>query len=201
MRDFGPGVPEATAPAIDRMRFQEEMAALTEAIRRIAAARHRRGQRPLRRRRLRAVPGRRHQNLFADGVVRQRRHPARALRRRDGHELPPAAHRRHQRRRRLDAHRPHGVGRRSRSPRPGQRGRRTRWSDRPRRGVGFADRRSCPAGRAADQARPAGQHRRDEPRVGAGTGEPQPGALARDRRRGRNAARSGLRDEAEPAPD
>src|ERR1700741_333259 len=28
MRDFGPNVPEATAPALDRMRFQEKMAAL-----------------------------------------------------------------------------------------------------------------------------------------------------------------------------
>ncbi len=33
MRDFGPGVPEATAPAIDRLRFQEAMAALPQAIR------------------------------------------------------------------------------------------------------------------------------------------------------------------------
>jgi enoyl-CoA hydratase len=33
VRDFGPSVPEATAPALDRMRFQESMAALTEAIR------------------------------------------------------------------------------------------------------------------------------------------------------------------------
>lgn len=35
MRDFGPDVPEAAAPAIDRMRFQEKMAALTEAVRRV----------------------------------------------------------------------------------------------------------------------------------------------------------------------
>jgi len=33
MRDFGPDVPEATAPAIDRLRFQERMAALPQAIR------------------------------------------------------------------------------------------------------------------------------------------------------------------------
>ena len=33
MRDFGPDVPEATAPALDRMRFQEKMAALAEAVR------------------------------------------------------------------------------------------------------------------------------------------------------------------------
>ncbi|SPM28182.1 Enoyl-CoA hydratase/carnithine racemase, partial [Mycobacterium terramassiliense] len=33
VRDFGPGVPEATAPALDRMRFQESMAALAERIR------------------------------------------------------------------------------------------------------------------------------------------------------------------------
>ncbi|OBH53268.1 enoyl-CoA hydratase/isomerase family protein [Mycobacterium sp. E2479] len=33
MRDFGPSVPEAGAPALDRMRFQERMAALPEAVR------------------------------------------------------------------------------------------------------------------------------------------------------------------------
>jgi enoyl-CoA hydratase len=33
MRDFGPAVPEATAPTIDRLRFQEAMAALPQAIR------------------------------------------------------------------------------------------------------------------------------------------------------------------------
>jgi len=33
LRDFGPGIPEATAPALDRMRFQETMAGLTEAVR------------------------------------------------------------------------------------------------------------------------------------------------------------------------
>jgi enoyl-CoA hydratase len=35
MRDFGPNVPEATAPALDRMRFQEAMAALAEAVRQL----------------------------------------------------------------------------------------------------------------------------------------------------------------------
>jgi enoyl-CoA hydratase len=33
VRDFGPGMPQADAPALDRMRFQETMAALPEAIR------------------------------------------------------------------------------------------------------------------------------------------------------------------------
>src|SRR5271156_3635760 len=33
MRDFGPRLPEATDPAIDRLRFQETMAALPQAIR------------------------------------------------------------------------------------------------------------------------------------------------------------------------
>ena len=33
MRNFGPGMPEADAPAIDRLRFQESMAALPQAIR------------------------------------------------------------------------------------------------------------------------------------------------------------------------
>jgi enoyl-CoA hydratase len=33
MRDFGAGVPEASAPAIDRLRFQESMAQLPQAIR------------------------------------------------------------------------------------------------------------------------------------------------------------------------
>ena len=35
MRDFGPNVPEATAPALQRMQFQEKMAALTEGIRQL----------------------------------------------------------------------------------------------------------------------------------------------------------------------
>jgi enoyl-CoA hydratase len=33
MRDFGPDVPAASAPALDRMQFQEKMAALPEAVR------------------------------------------------------------------------------------------------------------------------------------------------------------------------
>ena len=33
MRDFGPDVPAASAPALDRMRFQERMAALAQAVR------------------------------------------------------------------------------------------------------------------------------------------------------------------------
>src|SRR5271169_5656995 len=33
MRDFGPRIPEASAPAIDRLRFQEAMAALPQALR------------------------------------------------------------------------------------------------------------------------------------------------------------------------
>jgi enoyl-CoA hydratase len=33
MRDFGPDIPEATAPSIDRLRFQERMASLPQAIR------------------------------------------------------------------------------------------------------------------------------------------------------------------------
>jgi enoyl-CoA hydratase/carnithine racemase len=33
MRDFGPGIPNATAPAIDRLRFQQTMAALPQTIR------------------------------------------------------------------------------------------------------------------------------------------------------------------------
>ena len=35
LRDFGPDVPQATAPAMDRMRFQEKMAAIAEAVRRV----------------------------------------------------------------------------------------------------------------------------------------------------------------------
>jgi len=35
LRDFGPSAPEATAPAQDRMFFQESMAALTEAVRQL----------------------------------------------------------------------------------------------------------------------------------------------------------------------
>ena len=33
MRDFGPGIPDATAPTIDRLRFQESMASLPQGIR------------------------------------------------------------------------------------------------------------------------------------------------------------------------
>src|ERR1700743_2274342 len=33
MRDFGPGMLDASAPALDRMRFQEKMAALAESVR------------------------------------------------------------------------------------------------------------------------------------------------------------------------
>ena len=32
MRDFGTGVPDATAPAIDRLRFQESMSALPRTV-------------------------------------------------------------------------------------------------------------------------------------------------------------------------
>jgi enoyl-CoA hydratase/carnithine racemase len=35
MRDFGPNVPEASAPAMDRMSFQERMAGLAEAVRQL----------------------------------------------------------------------------------------------------------------------------------------------------------------------
>ena len=35
MRDFGPNVPEASAPAQERMRFQEKMAALADAVRQL----------------------------------------------------------------------------------------------------------------------------------------------------------------------
>ena len=35
VRNFGPSVPHATAPAADRMRFQENMAGLAEAIRQL----------------------------------------------------------------------------------------------------------------------------------------------------------------------
>jgi enoyl-CoA hydratase len=35
VRDFGPNVPEASAPALDRMRFQEGMAALAEGVRQL----------------------------------------------------------------------------------------------------------------------------------------------------------------------
>jgi enoyl-CoA hydratase len=35
MRDFGPSVPEASAPAMDRMSFQEKMAGLAEAVRQL----------------------------------------------------------------------------------------------------------------------------------------------------------------------
>jgi enoyl-CoA hydratase/carnithine racemase len=37
MRDFGPSMPEASAPALDRMRFQERMASLAETLRALPA--------------------------------------------------------------------------------------------------------------------------------------------------------------------
>ncbi len=37
MRDFGPGMLDATAPALERLRFQERMAALAEALRALPA--------------------------------------------------------------------------------------------------------------------------------------------------------------------
>lgn len=37
MRDFGPGMLDASAPALDRMRFQERMAALAETLRAVPA--------------------------------------------------------------------------------------------------------------------------------------------------------------------
>ena len=49
VRDFGPGMLNAADPAIDRLRFQETMAALPQAIRDAAAAGDRRGQRSVRR--------------------------------------------------------------------------------------------------------------------------------------------------------
>ena len=58
MRNFGPEMLDATRAAIDRLRFQEAMAALPQAIRAIAPARHRGRQRPVRRRRPGTVPGR-----------------------------------------------------------------------------------------------------------------------------------------------
>ena len=48
--------------------------------------------------------------------------------------------------------------------------------------IGFSHRRSRPARRAADQTRPAGQHRRAGTRPGHRTREPQPGAHPCDRR-------------------
>ena len=57
MRDFGPGMLEATAPAVDRLRFQEMMALLPRHLR-IAATGDRRGERSVRRGRPGIVPGR-----------------------------------------------------------------------------------------------------------------------------------------------
>ena len=112
MRNFGPGMLEASDPAIDRLRFQEAMAALPQAIRDAAATRDRRGQRSVRRRRLCDVPGRRHPNLLDRRNIRQRGDPAGVVGRRDGDELSPAPDRRHQCGRRLDADRAYGVRRR-----------------------------------------------------------------------------------------
>ena len=126
MRDFGPGMLEAADPAIDRLRFQEAMAALPQAIWDLPQPVIAAVNGPCVGGGLRAVPGRRHPDLLDGGHIRQWRDPAGAVRRRDGDELSPAPDRRNQRRRRLDADRPHRDGRRSRPPGSGQRAGRTR---------------------------------------------------------------------------
>ena len=112
MRDFGPSMLDADDPAIDRLRFQEAMASLPQAIRALPQPVVAAVNGP-------AVGGGLALCLAADvricrrvGVVRQRRHRHRSLRRGDGHELLPAPHRRAERGGRLDAHRPHGRRRR-----------------------------------------------------------------------------------------
>ena len=112
LRDFGPSMLDADAPAIDRLRFQETMASLPQAIRALPQPVVAAVNGP-------AVGGGLALCLAADvricarvGVVRQRGHRDRALGRGDGHELLPAAHRRIERRRRLDAHRPDRLRRR-----------------------------------------------------------------------------------------
>ena len=184
MRDFGPDVPEATAPALDRIRFQEKMAALTEAVRALPQ--------PV----IAAVNGPCVGAGFALCLASDIRicsqtasfGNAAILLGLSGAEMG------------MSYHLPRVVGTSvaadwmltGRTVSAAEADRRGLVSevvdpdraDRPRRGVSVVDRRTCTAGRAVDQAGPAGQHRRGEPRVGAGTGEPQPGDLARDRRSG-----------------
>ena len=71
MRDFGPGMPDADAPAIDRLRFQESMAALPQAIRDLPQPVIAAVNGPCVGGGPRAVSGRRHPDLLHGGHVRQ----------------------------------------------------------------------------------------------------------------------------------
>ena len=104
MRDFGPAMLEPTDPAIDRLRFQEKMAALPKAIRELPQPVIAAVNGP-------AVGGGLALCLAADvrlcsasASFGNAADPHRPQRGRNGDELPPAADRRHQRGRRLDAH-------------------------------------------------------------------------------------------------
>ena len=184
MRNFGAGTLEASDPAIDRLRFQEAMAALPQAIRDLPQ--------PV----IAAVNGPCVGAGFALCLasdiricstarhIRQRRDSARAVRRRDGDELSPAPDRRNQRRRRLDADRSNRV-----RPEADRRGlvselvEPDRLADRALElAAGIAE--LPPLRSAADEAGAAGEHRRGGPRRGHGAGEPQPGADSRHRRGG-----------------
>ncbi len=115
-----PSMLDADDPASDRLRFQEAMASLPQAIRALPQPVVAAVNGPAVGGGLALCARRRRPHLQPLGVVRQRRDRHRSLRRRDGHELLPAPHRGHERRRRVDAHRPHGRRRRGPALRPGE---------------------------------------------------------------------------------
>ena len=189
MRDFGPGMPDASAPALDRMRFQEKMAALAEAVRALPQ--------PV----IAAVNGPCVGAGFALCLASDIRICSTAasfgnaaiLLGLSGAEMG------------MSYHLPRIVGT-SVAADWMLSGRTVSAAEADRRGLvsevvepeALTDRAVelasliadlVPAGRAVDQACAAGQHRCGEPVVGAGAGEPQPGDLARQRRSGGSPAK------------
>ena len=182
MRDFGPGIPEATAPAIDRLRFQETMAALPQAVRDLPQ--------PV----IAAVNGPCVGAGLALCLAADIRICSTAatfgnaaiLLGLSGAEMG------------MSYHLPRIVGT-SVAADWMLTGRTVSAEEADRRGlvseivapdllvdraleIGLADRRTHAAGRATDQARAAGQHRRRGAGAGPRTREPQPGAQPRHRR-------------------
>ena len=190
------GTARARAPTLELLRFQERMAALPMTLRCLAPSGRRRGQRALCRWRICPLPGGRRPPGLDGRVLRERRHPPRAVGRGNGHELPLAPGGRDQRGRRLDAHGPNGFGRRGRSAWPGQPALRTRGTPRASAGAGDADLGLPAPGGRADQAGAPREHRCPRPGCRHGAGEPEPGAGARDARSPRPGAPRGIVDAA-----
>ena len=184
MRDFGPGMPDASAPAIDRLRFQETMAALPQAVRDMPQ--------PV----IAAVNGACVGAGLALCLAADIRicsttatfGNAAILLGLSGAEMG------------MSYHLPRIVGtsvaadwmltgRMVSAVEADRRGLVSEVMEanllrRPGAGNGRPGRQPGAAGRAADQARVAGEHRRRRTRPGHRTGEPQPGTHPRDRRSG-----------------